>query len=331
MKKIDLKAKDEDLKAKDEDLKAKDEDLKVKDEGLKAKDEGLKAKEEDLKAKDEGLKAKVEGLKAKVIELWKNKKPLAIAIILVIVFLLIGAGVAIAMNVSGSGSDGGVEDSMIDTDGDGVPDALDSDGDGIPDSEDTDQNSGDGQEGTDSQNNSGDNSKIDSDEDCMIDTDGDGVPDAKDTDGDGIPDSDDSDDSNDSQIDFEIPDLAEGSYEQWLAAGMVTGISMYYFEHEFDIKSIYIASETDLNSPENSKGAYVVFTVDGEEKVLQSLPLEGERSDKGTVDLYARNFGYATFDEVKVTDGELKKCTEIKFEDLEIYISQLLLPTIYER
>lgn len=118
------------------------------------------------------------------------------------------------------------------------------------------------------------------------------------------------------------------SYEHWLAAGAVTGVSMYYMDFELD--GIYLASETPLGNHDDSKGVYVVFTSGGEKLVVKSVPLEDERSEAGTIDLSTENFGFATFDVVEVSDDELKACEEVRLESLSSLINQLMLVTLYE-
>lgn len=118
------------------------------------------------------------------------------------------------------------------------------------------------------------------------------------------------------------------SYEHWLAAGAVTGISMYYMD--FELEGIYLASETPLGNHDDSKGVYVVFKSGGETLTLQSVPLEEERSYPGTIDLSTENFGFATFDIVEVEESELKKCEEVRLESLSGLINQLMLVTLYE-
>lgn len=89
---------------------------------------------------------------------------------------------------------------------------------------------------------------------------------------------------------------ADASYERWLAAAMVTAISLHY--PDFEINGIYLTAETELSSASQSSGAYVIFTSDGESLVIYSKPLEEERTEAGTVDLYTMDLGFATFDEV---------------------------------
>lgn len=118
------------------------------------------------------------------------------------------------------------------------------------------------------------------------------------------------------------------SYEHWLAAGTVTGISMYYMD--FELEGIYLASETTLNAHDESKGVYVVFKSGGETLTIHSVPLAEERSEAGTIDLSTENFGFATFDVVEVSDADLKKCEEVRLENLSALINQLMLVTLYE-
>lgn len=118
------------------------------------------------------------------------------------------------------------------------------------------------------------------------------------------------------------------SYEHWLAAGTVTGISMYYMD--FELEGIYLASETPLGNHDDSKGVYVVFKSGGETMTIKSVPLEDERDEAGTIDLSTENFGFATFDVVEVSDDELKACEEVRLENLSSLINQLMLVTLYE-
>ncbi|MEI3218836.1 MAG: hypothetical protein V8S08_03360 [Lachnoclostridium sp.] len=77
----------------------------------------------------------------------------------------------------------------------------------------------------------------------------------------------------------EIMEEEKASYERWLAAGMVTAISMEY--QEFEIEGIYLASETELNRFKDSQGAYVIFTSGGVEGLfIQSLWMKKEMKEE---------------------------------------------------
>lgn len=118
------------------------------------------------------------------------------------------------------------------------------------------------------------------------------------------------------------------SYERWLAAGAVTGVSMYYMD--FELEAIYLASETPLGNHGDSKGVYVVFKSGGETLCIESKPLDAERDEAGTIDLSTENFGFATFDVVDVKASDLEKYEEVRLENLSSLINQLMLVTLYE-
>lgn len=99
---------------------------------------------------------------------------------------------------------------------------------------------------------------------------------------------------------IELEERTVASYERWLAAAVLTGISMEY--PDFESVSFYFANETDLSDKASSAGIYVTFTVNGEEKCIRSLPLEAERNDAGTRDLSSEVINFASFDEVSASE-----------------------------
>lgn len=118
------------------------------------------------------------------------------------------------------------------------------------------------------------------------------------------------------------------TYEQWVAAASVTAISLTY--PDFEIESILAASDTDFGDKEDSKGIYVIFNSSGKKYAVFSKPLKEERSDKGTVDLYGQEIGFATFDMVEPGEIDKKKMKEIKVENLNELISKSTLISLYE-
>lgn len=126
-----------------------------------------------------------------------------------------------------------------------------------------------------------------------------------------------------------VPQRVEGDYEQWLAAGMVLAVSMEY--PDFEIRGIYIASKTAQYQKMLSDGAYILFTSGGEEILIQSLPLEEERSEAGTSDLYTMDLGFATFDRVAADSVDLDAMTRLQLADLTEMIQQTMLPSLYSR
>lgn len=119
------------------------------------------------------------------------------------------------------------------------------------------------------------------------------------------------------------------TYEQWLCGAMVMGISMQY--PDFELLGIYAASETDISQMGSSQGAYVRFVSNGEEILIHSLPLEGERKAKGTTDLYTAYIGYATFDIVEIGNVDLDSMQVFELEELAEVIDFSLLVSLYSR
>ena len=74
----------------------------------------------------------------------------------------------------------------------------------------------------------------------------------------------------------------------------------------------------------------MIFTADGTETAVQSMPLEEERTDAGTTDLYTRDLGFATFDVVDPAQVDTVSCEEVSMADIEELISQSLLVSLYE-
>ena len=124
-----------------------------------------------------------------------------------------------------------------------------------------------------------------------------------------------------------IVEKKEASYERWLAAGMVTAMSMRY--PDFVINGIYLASETELENLSQSNGAYIMFSNSGMEMVLHGKPLQEERTEAGTIDLYTADLGFATFDEVD-NNVSIDSLQKIEMEELSELISQSMLVSIYE-
>ena len=123
-------------------------------------------------------------------------------------------------------------------------------------------------------------------------------------------------------------DIKDATYEQWMAAASVTAISLTY--PDFEIDSILAASDTDFGDKEDSKGIYVIFNSSGKKYAVFSKSLKEERSDKGTVDLYGQEIGFAAFDMVEPGEIDKKKMKEIKVENLNELISKSTLISLYE-
>lgn len=126
----------------------------------------------------------------------------------------------------------------------------------------------------------------------------------------------------------EIIAKADASYEKWIAAAMVTAISMEY--EDFTIDKIYVTGENDVNSKESSQGVFVVFSRENQQFAITSKPLEAERTEPGTVDLYTKDLGFATYDEIDVSTIDTEICQNITMDEISELISQSLLVSLYE-
>lgn len=122
---------------------------------------------------------------------------------------------------------------------------------------------------------------------------------------------------------------AEAPYEHWLAAAVLTGISMN--SPEFQLEGIYIASETDAGSPMDSQGVYVTYTADGTERCVYSRPLrQGRTEEPGTRDIEVGGFGMATYEEVSPDSMDRSVFQEASIEDINTLIEQLGRVTVFD-
>ncbi len=111
----------------------------------------------------------------------------------------------------------------------------------------------------------------------------------------------------------------EYSFEKQLAAASFYAISMYY--PNFELTGFYTASTTTMDDRASSEGCYVLFRCDGQEILLQIRPLDAERTERGTLDLYHPNWGYASFDEVPVDSVSLDSMQQFAPNDLQEILS----------
>ena len=141
--------------------------------------------------------------------------------------------------------------------------------------------------------------------------------------------ADNSDNQEDSapEADYVEYDRVDAPYEHWLAATVITGISME--NPDFELGEIYAAEETSLEEAQNSEGIYVVFTSDGEENCVYSAPLEEARTEAGTTDITSNVIGFASFEEVTVDSIDTSKYHVIEIEDLNTIIEQSERVTVY--
>ena len=124
-----------------------------------------------------------------------------------------------------------------------------------------------------------------------------------------------------------LPQLEDASYENWLAAAMVVGLSMEY--PDFEISGIYTSTETELKDRKNSDGVFIFFKTGTETLVLHSGYLAGERAAAGTRDISSQVLGFASFDLVESATVNTEGMRQILLEDLSKLIAQSMLVSIY--
>lgn len=120
----------------------------------------------------------------------------------------------------------------------------------------------------------------------------------------------------------------DATYERWLAAAMTIGISMQY--PDFAIKDIYLTGRTALSGKAGSEGVYITFTSAGSTYMVCSEPLEAERENAGTIDLYSMDLGFNTFDLAEADRVDVDSMEKVALEDLSKLIEQSLLVSLYE-
>lgn len=123
-------------------------------------------------------------------------------------------------------------------------------------------------------------------------------------------------------------DRVEGTYEQWLAAASVQVTTMLMYP-DCQVKGVYALSETDFDKKMDSKGVAIQIINAGSELWILSTPLEEERSLANTMDLKAAGIGFNTYDEVDPLS--LPPVIQLDMVDLQPYIDQTMLPSIYMR
>ncbi len=126
---------------------------------------------------------------------------------------------------------------------------------------------------------------------------------------------------------LELETQEDAPYEHWLAAAVVSGISMYY--PDFESVIYYTDGTTELPESNESRGIYVTFTSGGEQICVYASPLQEERTETGTVDIYSEVIGYATFDFVDETDIPAEY-TEMTVENMNDLIAQSVRIMLYE-
>lgn len=122
-------------------------------------------------------------------------------------------------------------------------------------------------------------------------------------------------------------DHVDAPYEHWLAATVITSISMDYLD--FELKEVYAVRKTDMDSYLESPGVYVTFTSEDTLKCIYSKPISEQRQEPGTFDIFAEYVGYATYDEISVEEIDKEAVEMLQIENLNLLIEQLERVTKY--
>lgn len=84
------------------------------------------------------------------------------------------------------------------------------------------------------------------------------------------------------------------SYEEYLSALCLFALSMEY--PDFQFQGVYTSSAVTIMNKASSQGIYVFFDSMGESYCVCAYPLEAERTESGSLDVFANELGYAAFD-----------------------------------
>lgn len=117
----------------------------------------------------------------------------------------------------------------------------------------------------------------------------------------------------------------QAPYEYWLLANMVSVLTIEY--PDFQNLELFISGETVLADRMESRGAWIRFVSGGQSIVIQSLPLEAERTEKGTQDIHSSQTQFATYDVVE--EADLSGMTQLTLEDITNELIQISLSSVY--
>lgn len=121
----------------------------------------------------------------------------------------------------------------------------------------------------------------------------------------------------------------DADYEQWLAASVITCISMN--SPDFELEEVYASTRTAPDNKMESQGIYVIYRSGEESKCIQAKPLEhGRTGQAGTKDVYSELTGYASFDEVSADVIDTSLWHNVDVQDINTLIEQSERVTLYE-
>lgn len=118
----------------------------------------------------------------------------------------------------------------------------------------------------------------------------------------------------------------EKTYEEHLGALTLFALSMEY--PDFSLQGTYTATAVTIANKEASDGIYVLFESMGEKFCVHVYPIAQERTEVGTLDLFAAELGFAAFDlleEAPKTEG----LTALEAQSFSQLLSDLNSVSVY--
>ena len=131
-----------------------------------------------------------------------------------------------------------------------------------------------------------------------------------------------------SETTMQIVERLEASYERRLAAAALVAVSMQY--PDFALTEICLTKESGMEKHSESGSVYVFFTSEGDAVCIHCVPLSAEREEFGTMDLYTKDLGFATFDEMTDAPADTSAFIKVTADELSGLIEQALLVSVYE-
>lgn len=116
------------------------------------------------------------------------------------------------------------------------------------------------------------------------------------------------------------------SYEEHLGALTLFALSIEY--PDFSLNGIYTDTEVAIANKENSNGIYVLFDSMGEEVCAHVYPIAQERTETGTMDLYAAELGFAAFDLMEEPPAT-EELTPLQKEVFSVLLADLNAVSLY--
>ena len=125
-----------------------------------------------------------------------------------------------------------------------------------------------------------------------------------------------------------LQDRVKADYEEWLGAAAMLALPAW--EEEFTIKQVLLTGRHTEEQKDQSQGIYLIYESGGEARAIYCSPLEAERTEPGTVDLYENMLGFATYDQVDMETVDTEGYEAMTAEDLTDQMRQSLIVSLYE-